>query len=122
MPDSYRKYKHHWSPNSKMLAVYEHLTQADILAIQKDGWTRYTGQETKNESHIEQSKTIPLRKCLRCQYDNPTDLSYCDRCGFHLDQKQATEKAITAMQVQELIERLSERHELVQKLLKVIKD
>lgn len=40
MPDSFRRYKHHWTQNSKMPAVYEHLSQSIIPNIQNETWKK----------------------------------------------------------------------------------
>jgi site-specific recombinase XerD len=120
VPDSYRRFKHHWTPNSDMPRVYEHLSNAVIPSIQKDAWNRFAGQERK-ESEKQEEEIVLSIGCRRCQFDNSRDSIYCNRCGYPLDEREAAEKSITKTRVDELVARLSEKPELVEKLLAVVK-
>ena len=119
MPDSYRRYKHHWTPNSRMPQVYEHLSKSVISKIQNETWKRVVGV-SKNEN-TENTKPVELlKKCRRCDYENPRDSMYCNRCGFSLNVIQATGDVILKSKI-ELLNKLMEDPEKFGKLLKMIK-
>lgn len=81
MPQSYRNFKHHWSPNSDMNKVYEHLSSSVIPLIQT--WNtkdqQKAGEKIKNETDLKLTAT-----CKRCEYENPRDSKFCNRCTFPL--------------------------------------
>lgn len=119
MPDSYRRYKHHWSPNSKMLAIYEHLSQSIIPKIQNETWKVLTGQSKVAEQ--EQEKPIQLLKaCRRCQYENPRDSKFCNRCGLALDESKGAEVVMLREKIDAFMNKLTEDPEKLQKLLSLI--
>jgi len=92
MPDSFRKYKHHWAPNSKMSAVYEHLSQSIIPNIQNETWRILSGAQKNLEDQSTQRANLHLIKvCKRCEYENPRDSKFCNRCAFPLDEREAGE-------------------------------
>lgn len=116
MSDSYRKYKYHWSPNSRMPAVYEHLSQSIIPKIQNQSWEMYTGQ-SRTAEHEEEPVQV-LKSCRRCEFENPRDAQFCNRCAFALDGK-AGELAITQAKL-ELLNKLIKDPEKLEKLLSLI--
>jgi site-specific recombinase XerD len=117
MPDSYRKYKHHWSANSRMPAVYEHLSQSLIPKIQNETW-KVMGVHEKT---IQEEKPVQVIKlCSRCQYENPRDSKFCNRCAFQLDGK-AAELAITRKRLDELLDKLTKNPETLEKLTILLK-
>src|SRR5207245_1482455 len=89
LPDSYRKYKHHWTPNSRMPQIYEHLSKSVITKIQNETWKRIVGV-SKNQNSENVKPVEILKTCRRCKFENPRDSLYCNRCGFALDQIRAT--------------------------------
>lgn len=120
MPDSYRKFKHHWSPNSKMTAVYEHLSQTDILTIQKDTWKRFMGVDFGNQQTVQSTMQL-TKKCKRCNFENSQASNFCDRCGFCLDEKKSAEAAVIKTKVDALLDALTENPETLDKLLALVK-
>lgn len=120
MPDSYRKFKHHWSPNSKMSAVYEHLSQTDIPTIQKDTWKRFMGVDFGGPQ-TPQAAIQLTKKCKRCDFENSHNSNFCDRCGFCLDEKKAVESAVIKTKVDALLIALTENPETLDKLLALVK-
>lgn len=119
MSQSFRNYKHHWTPNSKMNAVYEHLSQSDIQAIQAETWKRIGGIEGKGQTS--QAEEIPLTKnCKRCSYENPRDSTYCNRCGFSLDDKKAGEVAVTRARLDDLLNEATRDPEKLRKLAEIL--
>jgi integrase len=90
LPDAFRRYKHHWTPNSRMPEVYEHLSQSIIPRIQSETWNRYTGQKVAAVPAPEQDMQL-IKKCNRCEFENPRDSLFCNRCAFPLDERKAAE-------------------------------
>lgn len=116
MPDSFRRYKHHWTQNSKMPQVYEHLSKSIIHKIQKESW-KLVGVSKSNE---EQAKPINLLKtCRRCSFENPRDSGYCNRCGFSFDENRATGAVVLKSKI-DLLNKLMEDPEKLDKLLALI--
>lgn len=120
MPDSYRKFKHHWSPNSKMTAVYEHLSQTDIPTIQADTWKRFMGVELQGQQTTQTAISL-TKKCKRCDFENLHDSAFCNRCGFSFDEKKAAESAMVKTKVDALLNALTENPETLDKLLALVK-
>jgi site-specific recombinase XerD len=118
MPDSFRRYKHHWSPNSRMPEVYEHLSKSIIPEIQNDTWKRLGGVDkaiaTNKSAEIELT-----RKCRRCEYENPRDSKFCNRCGIMLDEGASTQTSIAKAKMNAFIDRLAEDPEKLEKFLSV---
>lgn len=103
MPDSYRRYKHHWTPNSRMPQVYEHLSKSIILKVQNETWNKVVGikkEMTENEKPVE-----VLKKCERCEYENPRDSLYCNRCTYPLQNtgEQTMKKMIVEKMLYDII-------------------
>lgn len=118
MPDSYRRFKHHWTANSKMSQVYEHLSASVIPNIQNDGWKRFTGHEIA--SNPEKKEVILLKDCRRCQFANPRDSSYCNRCGFVLDEHNPQNEVIEKSKLELLFSKLARDPDKVEKLLALV--
>jgi len=118
MPQSFRNYKHHWTPNSRMNAVYEHLSQSDIHAIQAETWKRIGGVEGKAQTNGEE--ILLTKNCKRCSYENPRDSAYCNRCGFSLDNKTAGEVAVTRAKLDDLLNAATRDPEKLRKLVEIL--
>jgi len=114
MPDSFRRYKHHWTPDSRMPQVYEHLSKSMIHKIQNETWKRI-GDTTHNQNEIEKQVTL-IKSCRRCSYENPRDSMYCNRCGFPLKENQATGEAVLKTKIA-LLNKLMNDPEKLDKLL-----
>lgn len=122
MPESFRRYKHHWTPSSRMPEVYEHLTQSMIPKIQQESWNRMAGPDAASLVQPEEQKeSLELIKvCKRCEFQNPRDLKFCGKCGFDLDQKHAMDAAVTRAKLDELLNKLAEDPEKLEKLLSLV--
>lgn len=118
MPDSYRKYKHHWAPNSRMSQVYEHLSAEIIPRIQNSTWKILDGSDRPIAS--EQKPLVLTKVCTRCNFENPRDLKFCGNCAFVLDEKKAMETAMVKAKIDSLLERLTNDPEKLDKLLALI--
>lgn len=98
LSDSYKRYKHHWTPNSRMPQVYEHLSNSVIRRIQNETWDKVIG--IKKESDASEKPVEVLKKCKRCEFENPRDSLYCNRCAFPLaEMEQVMEKRIKLQQM-----------------------
>jgi site-specific recombinase XerD len=115
MPQPYRNFKHHWSPNSEMNAVYEHLSNSVIPRIQQ--WSRPEKEKQDNAEELKLSAT-----CKRCDYENPRDSIYCNRCAFPLDEKKATELVILKSKTVELLNKLNENPEKLEKVFSILEE
>lgn len=119
MPDSFRKYKHHWAPNSKMGMVYEHLSRNIIPNIQKNSWSRINPE--KREMTPEKKNKVELNSCCkRCEHSNQYDAIFCTKCGFSLKENKSFEANITKTKTETLLEKLLEDPEKIRKLLSII--
>lgn len=121
LPESYRKFKHHWTPDSKMPKVYEHLSSSIIPKIQAQTLKLMGHSAGKNESEITQNKIELNKKCRRCNFENPRDSIYCNRCGFSLNVIQATGDVILKSKI-DLLNKLMEDPEKLEKILGSVKD
>jgi len=120
MPDSFRKYKHHWTPDSKMGRVYEHLSKSIIHKIQNETWKRVVGSEVIGEEQLAEKPLELLKKCRRCQYENPRDSMFCNRCGFPLDNTKAVGISVVKAKAEELLKKLTENPDKIDRLLALI--
>ncbi|MDG6943359.1 MAG: tyrosine-type recombinase/integrase [Nitrososphaerota archaeon] len=77
MPDSFRRYKHHWSQGSKMPAVYEHLSKEVIPKIQQETWrlmeNRSVQKERPNELRTTTVESVAM-ELIRILKQNPEAL------------------------------------------------
>ena len=85
LPDSFRKYKHHWTEGSKMSKVYEHISPSLVPRIQKEQLTllqKYgyeTGMKPQDDEQL--IPTTFSKKCSACNFVNPRDSKYCNQCA-----------------------------------------
>lgn len=123
MPDSFRRYKHHWTESSKMPQVYEHLSRSVIPKIQQETWKRIPNANYKVVTNA-QVKLAPkkdlIRICDRCKYENSSDSVYCNRCGFAVDTNEANNIAIAKEMSNSLLEKLTKDPKKLEKLLALI--
>jgi len=89
LPDSYRRYKHHWAEGSKMPAVYEHLSESVIPKIQSKTWEIMTGTKKAAQQVVEKPQLIKI--CKRCEFENPRDSLFCNRCAFPMNEEKLAE-------------------------------
>ena len=81
-----------WTGDSKMAATYVHLSGRDIdNAIIH----AYGG---KPDVAVEEVK-LKVKVCARCQFDNPVDAKYCNRCGSPLDISTAVLEEKTSIEI-----------------------
>jgi site-specific recombinase XerD len=120
LPDSYRKYKHHWTPNSVMPKVYEHLSNSVITKIQH-ATLQHMGLANSKSIPAEEHKPPELLKiCKRCQFENPRDSKCCNRCYLALDDAQAAVASIAKAKLNAFIDRLAEDPKKLEKFLSMI--
>ncbi|MBI3859800.1 MAG: tyrosine-type recombinase/integrase [Thaumarchaeota archaeon] len=123
MPDSFRRYKHHWTQSSKMPAVYEHLSQSIIPKIQQEAWRNFgVGVKPDKGQAIAQTKTEVVSQCMKCRFENPRDSTCCNRCGFALDPILESNRAVAIQKVESLMMKLTEDPKKVEKLLALIEE
>lgn len=84
-----------WSPTSKMLGTYAHLTTSDA------------NNAILSKHHLapttECSTSFTVRHCTICQETNPQTARFCLRCNNPLDPKAAYENQQTSTQTQTLL-------------------
>jgi len=88
-----------WKLDSKMPAIYVHLSGRDA----EKALLKAEGIEVKEETKKEKSKLEPI-VCPRCGYKNRFDAKYCSFCGLILDDKTAllfADKTVTQQLEQE---------------------
>ena len=68
-----------WTGGSQMAATYVHLSGRDIdnAVLQANG--------AKVDNSITEPK-LKVKVCPRCQFSNPMESKYCNRCGAPLDE------------------------------------
>jgi hypothetical protein len=120
LPESYRKFKHHWTPNSKMTRVYEHLSPSIIPKIQLQ--TMKLMNQPVDESQLQKPlQEIELhKKCRRCDFDNLRDAIYCNRCAFPLNDSEAMEMSLKRSSLDTLLKKIREDPEKMERLLAII--
>ena len=84
MPQQLSKKRHGWTPNSEMLANYEHLEQNDV----GNALFEHYGLEPKTDE--DEKLEIP-KVCHVCKKMNPPESDRCNQCGKPLDLKAALE-------------------------------
>jgi integrase/recombinase XerD len=91
MPQSYRNFKHHWSSTSEMGKVYEHLSNSVIPMIQT--WdTKDHERISEKDQNLHELKLTST--CKRCEFENPRDSKYCNRCSFPLNETELAQMAV----------------------------
>lgn len=104
--------RHHGrKANSKQIEVYEHLTAADVgdMYLERRGIIQ-------NKEHEHKPK-----QCPRCQYINPMEAKFCNKCGLVLDLKTAEEVQKEQSRPDELMNELLKDPEVKALLLKKMK-
>ncbi len=72
-----------WSPDSRMLKVYSHLTSEDVNKKRLELAGILKPKEKLHE--------LEIRKCPRCDEQNPPTSDYCNKCSSPLDEKRYRE-------------------------------
>jgi site-specific recombinase XerD len=81
-----------WTGDSKMAATYVHLSGRDIdnaIIHAYGGKPDVAAEEVK----------LKVKVCARCQFDNPVDAKYCNRCGSPLDISTAVLEEKTSIEI-----------------------
>lgn len=122
MPESFRKYKHHWSPNSKMDAVYEHLSQSIIPRIQQETWKHIgiTSKIAPADLQEQRTKQELVKICDRCKFENPSGSKYCNRCGFSTNRTEASQKAAAHEILDSFLSKLAKNPRKLSKLVSAL--
>lgn len=85
LPESFRKYKHHWTEGSKMTQVYEHISPTLVPRIQKEQlelMKKYGYGLGMKPQDDEQNNPVQFHKqCHNCNFANPRDSKYCNNCA-----------------------------------------
>lgn len=120
LPDSYRKFKHHWTPSSRMTQVYEHLSKSVISKIQIQSM-KLMNQDVDESKIQKPPEKIELHKrCRRCNFDNMRDAAYCNRCAFPLNDSDVMEMSLKRSGLETLLKKVKEDPEKLEKLLSLI--
>jgi integrase/recombinase XerD len=117
MPQSYRNFKHHWSSDSEMNRVYEHLSSSVVPLIQL--WGTNSSEAKPNDSGAADANKLTL-ECGRCEYKNPRDSHLCNKCGLILNDTKATELAIAKAKLEDMIKKLMEDPEKLKQFLSLL--
>ena len=104
-----------WTPGSKMAERYIRMGRhAGLRAV----------LETEGVVKPEETKPSPPRlrtiRCPRCGYENMADATYCARCGLCLSEHKAIETATLVAQLNGLLDKLLERPEVREILLRAL--
>ena len=119
MSDPYRKYKHHWTPNSRMPQVYEHLSKSIIANIQRETLQRQTGLMLPAVKIPEERIDI-FKHCNRCEFENPRDAIYCNQCAFPLKEREQFEKSLEQVRLDTAIGKIRDDPEKMEKIISMI--
>jgi integrase/recombinase XerD len=120
LPESYRKFKHHWTPNSKMTRVYEHLSASIIPKIQMQSMKLMNQQVDDSQIQKIEQKIELHKKCRRCDFDNLRDAIYCNRCAFPLNDSDVMEMSLKRSSMETLLKKIREDPSKLEKLLSII--
>jgi integrase/recombinase XerD len=99
-----------WTPSSKMLQVYTHLTSDDV-----------------NRKRLEQAGVIKpkskgyeleFRSCPRCGAENPPTHDYCSKCASPLDEQKYRELLSKEDELKELKAKMAQMEGIFEKVLK----
>lgn len=111
MPQPYRNFKHHWSANSEMNQVYEHLSNSVIPKIQQ--WNKPTDKKSEQENQIKEELKLTA-VCKRCEYENSRDSKYCNRCSYPM--QDAGEEIANKMMMEKMLYDIISSPERLEKL------
>lgn len=81
MPEQLLKLFAGWRPDSKMAAIYVHLSGADL----DEATAKLYGEQPLEQKEYKIKGAEPI-KCARCREVNPPQNLYCSRCGADLEQ------------------------------------
>lgn len=117
MPQPFRNFKHHWSQNSEMGKVYEHLSNSVIPKIQQ--WDQMKNNNV-DARPIVQDEIKLTAKCRRCEFENSRDSRFCNRCAFPLNESEAIEMSLQSLSMEKVLKKIRENPEKLEKLLSII--
>ena len=99
--DEMAKKMFRWGRTSRMFGRYTHLHGVDSNST----FLALAGVKTKEETTIKINVLQP-KKCLNCQEINSVTMSYCGKCGFVLNEKEAT-KMVQQKKLEEMFMKLA---------------
>ncbi|MEX2193032.1 MAG: tyrosine-type recombinase/integrase [Nitrosarchaeum sp.] len=120
LPESYRKYKHHWTPGSKMARVYEHLSSSIIPKIQAESMKLMNHPIDESKIRKIELKTELSRKCNRCEFENARDSIYCNRCAFPLKEREQFEKSLEQARLETVINKIRDSPEKLERIISIL--
>lgn len=118
MPQPFRNFKHHWSQNSEMGKVYEHLSSSVIPKIQQ--WDQAKGDNVDTKPIVQENVKF-TSKCRRCEFENSRDSRFCNRCAFPLNESEAVEMSMQVSSLEKVLKKIREDPEKMEKLLSMIR-
>jgi integrase/ribosomal protein L40E len=82
-----------WSPDSRMLGIYSHLTSEDVNAkrLEKAGIIK-----------PEKKESLTFKKCPRCGERNPVTADFCHKCASVLDERKYRQQVAESEKIKEL--------------------
>lgn len=114
MPQPFRNFKHHWSQNSDMGKVYEHLSNSVIPKIQQ--WDQMKTDNLDTKPIIQEEVKLTTR-CRRCEFENSRDSRFCNRCAFPLNESEAAEMSLQRTSLEKVLKKIREDPEKMGRLL-----
>lgn len=120
LPESYRKYKHHWTPGSKMARVYEHLSSSIIPKIQFESMKLMNHEVDETKIQTKKQAVDLFKHCNRCEFENPRDSRFCNRCAFPLKEREQFEKSLEQVRLDMVINKIKDDPEKMEKIISMI--
>ncbi len=91
-----------WTQDSRMAAVYVHLSGRDA----ERAILRVYGIERAEEEERERAQPLKPEVCPSCGYVNPAEAEFCLRCGYPLSERAREEALKRKERLEELLARL----------------
>ena len=98
--DEMAKKMFRWSKNSRMFSHYTHLHGVDT----NNAFLALAG--VKQQEEEETDNVLQPKKCLNCSEVNSVEMLYCGKCGFVLNEEEAT-KMVQQKKLEEIFMRLA---------------
>jgi integrase/recombinase XerD len=84
MPEQLLKLYAGWRPDSKMAAIYVHLSGADLDEQMGKAYGEQPLEQKEYKIKVGDKSAEPI-KCPRCEKENPFDAVFCLKCGLDLE-------------------------------------